>query len=300
MKLHIIIDFMHIYYKYFFQLRENKIKRLSSTIDGEERDTSLVYYTIRDIDNIRKNLEGLGHDLTMSICFDMKSKRKDQDAEYKSGRANSLDDGDFGNLIVIEAMLKDAGYNVYKFEGYEADDIVNYLIRQYSNEYEYNIIYTNDKDLLINIKDNVGVMRFKQYKGYTQVEKKNYEEYLEKEFKVFIPYNMLGLYLSSAGDSADKIKGISKFGPKAFSKLLTKVMSTCDVDMATCGDYKQLEKVIKACEQHLTHEQFEQLNNSFKLVSNLDLDVEVKRPDSKSTEELRRITYEKLQFYSLI
>lgn len=163
---------MHIYYKYFFQLRENKIKRLSSTIDGEERDTSLVYYTIRDIENIRKNLEGLGHDLTMSICFDMKSKRKDQDAEYKSGRANSLDDGDFGNLIVIEAMLKDAGYNVYKFEGYEADDIVNYLIRQYSNEYEYNIIYTNDKDLLINIKDNVGVMRFKQYKGYTQVEKK--------------------------------------------------------------------------------------------------------------------------------
>lgn len=111
---------------------------------------------------------------------------------------------------------------------------------------------------------------------------------------------MLGLYLSSAGDSADKIKGISKFGPKAFSKLLTKVMSTCNVDMATCGDYKQLEKVIKACEQHLTHEQFEQLNNSFKLVSNLDLDVEVKRPDSKSTEELRRITYEKLQFYSLI
>ena len=46
MKLHIIIDFMHIYYKYFFQLREGRIKRLSAPIDWNgtviEKDTSLI------------------------------------------------------------------------------------------------------------------------------------------------------------------------------------------------------------------------------------------------------------------
>lgn len=300
MKLHIIIDFMHIYYKYFFQLKEGKIKHLSSIINGEERDTSLVYYTLRDIENIRKGLEKLGHNVTMSICFDMKSKRREQDAEYKADRPNNLGSDDFNNIDIIEELLGKVGYNTYRFEGYEADDIVNYLIRNYSQDYEYSIIYTNDKDLLINIKDNVGVMRFKQYKGYTQVDIKNYEEYLEKEFKVFIPYNMLGLYLSSAGDSADKIKGIHKFGPKAFSKLLTKVMSTCTVDMKSCGDYKQLEKVVEECSKYLTEEQFIQLKDSFKLVSNIELSCEVKEPSKKDTEELRKSTYELIGFNSLV
>lgn len=300
MKLHVIVDFMHIYYKYFFQLREGKLKSLSSVIDGVEYDTSLVYYSARDIEGIRKSLEKLGHDVTISICFDTKSKRKETDENYKSDRPNSLGEADFNNLIVIEDLLKAVGYNTYKVEGYEADDIVNYLIRKYSDKYEYNIIYTNDKDLLVNIKDNVGVMRFKQYKGYTQVDINNYEPYLEQEFKVFIPYNMLGLYLASVGDSADKIKGIHRFGPKAFSKLLTKVMSTSTVDMRTCGDYEELGKVVEDCSKHLTEEQFIQLKNSFELVSNIELDVEIKEPCKTDSYKSRSDAYGIYSFNSLV
>lgn len=300
MRLHIIVDFMHIYYKYFFQLKEGKLKHLSSIIDGVEYDTSLVYYSIRDIEGIRKSLEKLGHEVTISICFDTKSKRKETDENYKSDRPNNLGESDFDNLVAIQDLLETVGYNTYKVEGYEADDIVNYLIRKYSNNYDYNIIYTNDKDLLINIKDNVGVMRFKQYKGYTQVDINNYETYLEQEFKVFIPYNMLGLYLASVGDSADKIKGIHKFGPKAFSKLLTKVMSTSKVDMKTCGDYTELKKIIEECSEHLKTEQFEQLNNSFDLVCNIELNEDIKEPCKKDNYQSRSEAYGVYSFNSLV
>lgn len=304
MRVHAIVDFMHIYYKYFFQVQEGKLKRLSAVVNNngvdEEVDTTLIYYPLRDIEGIRKGLEQLGHEVVISVCFDMPSKRKESDNDYKSGRVHRLGDSDHHNLDVIEELLSKAGHNTYRLDGYEADDIVNYLVRNHADSFDYNVIYTNDKDLLINIGDKVGVMRFKQYKGYAQVDRNNYETYLEQEFKVFIPYNMLGLYLSSAGDSADKIKGIVKFGPKAFSKLMTKVAAKNKFDMGKCGDYDELQKVIYMCDEFLTPEQFERLKSSFALVANVELLEDVEAPVKVSTESLRTQAYEKFQFKSLI
>ena len=307
MKVHVIIDFMHIYYKYFFQLREGKLKRLSAPVNWNgtviEKDTSLLYYPLRDIEGIRRQMELNGHDTTISVCFDSPSKRKDEGTEaaegYKSGRKKVLSDEDFKNLEFIQGMLDEAGHNTYKYEGYEADDIVNYLVRNHKDEFDYNIIYTNDKDLIINVCDNVGVMRFKQYKGYTQVERKNYEEYLEEEFGTFIPYNALGLFLSTVGDSADKIKGINKFGKVAFKKLITKVACANEIDWTQCGDYDRLEKIVYMCKEFLTDEQFEQLVASFVLVANMELIDDVPAPTKKSELKLRETAYLKYNMLSL-
>ena len=307
MNIHIMIDFMHIYYKYFFQLREGKLKRLSAPIDWKgtviEKDTSLIYYPLRDIEGIRNKMEQLGHNVTMSICFDMPSHRKDEGVvggeEYKSGRQKNLTDEDHENIRFIEKLLGEAGHNTYRYDGYEADDIINYLVRNYANNFDYNIIYTNDKDLLININSKVGVMRFKQYKGYTQVDMNNYESYLEEEFKVFIPYNALGLFLASAGDSADKIKGITKFGPKAYSKLITKVSAKNDIDWSKCGDYDELAKVIPLCEEFLKPEQFVELQQSFVLVANLEILEDVAEPCKQSSLQLRESAYLPYKMISL-
>ena len=307
MNVHVIVDFMHIYYKYFFQLREGKIKRLSAPIDWKgtviEKDTTLIYYPLRDIEGIRKNLENIGHTVTMSICFDMPSHRKDEGVaggeEYKSGRQKTLTETDYENIVFIEKLLNTAGHNTYRFDGYEADDIANYLVRNFADEFDYTIIYTNDKDLLININSKVGVMRFKQYKGYTQVDLNNYEEYLEQEFGVFIPYNSLGLYLSSAGDSADKIKGINKFGKVAFKKLITKVAVKNEIDWSKCGDYNELNKVVAMCEEFLTPEQFQQLRESFALVSNLEIIEDVEKPTKQSSQSLREEAYMPYKMISL-
>lgn len=308
MRLHVIIDFMHIYYKYFFQLKEGKIKRLSAPVEWNgtviEKDTTLIYYPLRDIEGIRRNLETIGHDVTLSVCFDMPSHRKDEGVaggeEYKSGRQKNLNENDLNNIQFIEKLLSSAGHNTYRIDGYEADDIVNHLVRNYKDSFEYTIIYTNDKDLIINVCDNVGVMRFKQYKGYTQVDRNNYEEYLEPEFKVYIPYNALGLYLASVGDTADRIKGIHKFGPKAFGKLITKLASKNNIDWNKCGDYNELAKVIAMCEEQLTEEQFKQLTESFALVANLEIIEDIKEPNTKSTKELREVAYNPYAMISLI
>jgi 5'-3' exonuclease len=308
MNLHIIIDFMHIYYKYFFQLREGKLRHLSAPINWKgaviEKDTSLIYYPLRDIEGIRKNLEGLGHKVTMSICFDSPSHRTDEGVaggnEYKAGRQHNLTEDDFENLAFIKDLLIQAGHNAYKIEGYEADDIVNYLVRKYKDDFDYTIIYTNDKDLLINIDNKVGVMRFKQYKGYTQVDLKNYESYLENEFGVFIPYNSLGLFLASAGDSADHIKGINKFGKVAFKKLITKVSAKYNINWSECGDYNKLAEVVNKCEEFLTPEQFIELKNSFVLVANLEILEDVSAPTNVSTKELREQTYMPYKMISLV
>ena len=308
MKIHVIVDFMHIYYKYFFQLRGGKIKRLSAPINWQgtviEKDTTLIYYPLRDIEGIRKNLETLGHDVTMSICFDMKSKRKDEGVaggeEYKSGRQHNLTEDDFKNIVFIEKLLVEAGHNTYRLEGYEADDIANYLVRKYKDNFDYTVIYTNDKDLLINIDSKVGVMRFKQYKGYTQVDINNYESYLEAEFGVFIPYNSLGLFLSTAGDSADKIKGINKFGKVAFKKLITKVSAKNNIDWAHCGDYDKLAEIIPLCKEFLDDRQYEELKTSFALVANLEVIEDIAEPSRKSTQELREQAYIPYKMISLI
>lgn len=308
MRIHVIIDFMHIYYKYFFQLREGKIRRLSAPVEWNgtviEKDTTLIYYPLRDIEGIRKNMEVLGHDVTISVCFDMPSHRKDVGVaggeEYKSGRQKNLTETDHENIQFIEKILQKAGHNTYRIDGYEADDIVNHLVRNYKDNFEYTIIYTNDKDLIINVCSNVGIMRFKQYKGYTQVDLNNYEQYLEPEFKTFIPYNALGLYLASVGDTADRIKGITKFGPKAFSKLITKVAAKNKIDWSKCGDYDELSKVVAMCEEFLTPEQFTQLTQSFALVANLEIIEEVKEPTNKTTKEARELAYNPYAMVSLI
>lgn len=308
MNIHIIIDFMHIYYKYFFQVREGRMKSLSAVVEQKgvsiEKDTTLIYYPLKDIESIREQMEKLGHTVTISICFDMKSSRNESGVEgadeYKSGRKKVLSDTDYENIDSIYNMLSTAGHNVYRIEGYEADDIVNYLSREYSERYEYTVIYTNDKDILININDKVGVMRFKQYKGYSQVDMKNYEEYLESEFEVHIPYNMLGLYLSSVGDTADKIKGIHRFGKKAFESLITNLTKENEIDFSKCGDYSELQKVVEQCRKFLTDEQYNQLLSSFSLVANVEVNGIVSEPNNVSSTEKREKAYGPYKMNSLV
>jgi len=306
MKLHILVDFMHIYYKYYYQLKAGKLKRLSSAIEWNgsviEKDTTMIYYPLKDIEGIRKNLEMLGHDVTMSICFDTKAdKRLEENTEYKANRKKTLTDDDFKNIDFIADLLRKAGHNTYRIAGYEADDLINHLCKTFRDDFDYSIIYTNDKDLLVNVDDKTGVMRFKQGKGYTQVDINNYESYLENEFGVYIPYNAIGLYLASVGDTADHIKGINKFGKVAFKKLITKLAQSYTIDWVTCGNYHKLEEVVDKCKDFLTDEQFKELKESFILVSNVDIGGDVlESPINKSTSELREKAYREYNMLSLI
>ena len=50
----------------------------------------------------------------------------------------------------IGRLLNEAGHNTYRYDGYEADDLVTYLAQNYKDVFDYTIIYTPDKDLKVN------------------------------------------------------------------------------------------------------------------------------------------------------
>ena len=249
-KIHLIVDFQYLYYRAFFGLKSGKLNRLSYLVDGEEIDTSEMYYVMCNIESFRKQFQDSCKELTVSICFDSRSKRKSQDSEYKENRdekpkENKLTDEDHNKILKVLELCKDMGYNVYKEEGYEADDLVASLIKDYKDEYDYNVIYTTDKDLLVNICDNVGIMRYKtNLRNHIAIDKSRYQTLVSKEFKCNIPYNAIGLYLSLVGDSSDNIKGAKGFGPKAFDTFISHLQSR-NVNFEALSDYDEVEKVIK-------------------------------------------------------
>ena len=72
-KIHLIVDFQYLYYRAFFGLKSGKLNRLSYLVDGEEIDTSEMYYVMCNIESFRKQFQDSCKELTVSICFDSRS-----------------------------------------------------------------------------------------------------------------------------------------------------------------------------------------------------------------------------------
>lgn len=320
MRLHLIVDYSFLYYKYTFQLQSGKMKRLfvrqfmqddeAGTVEYD-RDISQIYYSIREIEKFRKDYEKQGHDVTMSICFDMKSDRKNIEASsaeeaaaienYKANRVKRLGDEDFINIQDVEKLLKNAGYNTYRIEGLEADDIVSYLAKNYADDFDYNIIITPDADLLVNINHKVGVSRFKVFKGYQNVEVSNFADYCSAEFKCNLPYNALMLYKCTCGDKSDGIDGIKGFGPKAFDKLVDYCENVMGIDWEAQGNYEATSQLLDNLSDYLAEKALNQAKISLSLVCPLNkLDMEICAPTCKSNAEMRAKSYMTLEMKSLI
>lgn len=301
MRIHVVVDFTYILYKYKFTLLSGRLK----TLTYGDRDVSLLYYCLKEVEGFRSKLEGVGHDVTMTVCFDSKSARAEQaernGEEYKGKRVNKLTSSDFELIEEIKDTLDTAGYNVLKQMGYEADDLVYTIVQREKDNFDYTIVYTPDKDVLINIDDRVGVMRYKQKKGYEQIEKDNFSAMMSNEFNCFIPYNVLALYLSSVGDKADNIKGISSFGPVAYSKLIGRLIADgYGENWEQYRDFDRMQHLIEACHKYLNDSQYKELMDSFNLVRPMVVDSRYLPSElSRSSRELREMAYGKYGFQSL-
>ena len=303
MKVHLIVDYSFLYYKYKFQLDAGKMKRLTNNMEwhGEviDKDISQIYYSIREIEKFRKEWESKGDDVLISVCFDMPSHRKAVESaesdKYKSNRGNKLTDEDKENIALVQLILEMAGYNTYRIDGYEADDLVTSLVNKYKNEFDKNIIYTPDADLLVNISDNVEARRYKSGKGYMEVTKENFSEYLTKEMKCTVPYNALMLYKCTVGDKSDCIDGIKGFGPAAFTKLV----NFLSIDWNDAANYEFVNDILEnKCKDYFNEIQHEQARGSLELVK--PAVIEIDKPESVSTKELRERAYKILNMNSLV
>ena len=321
MKVLAIVDYSFLYYKYLFQVMNGKMRKLTTCLDWKgtmiEKDVSIIYYSMKEIEGIRKQLEDLGHDLTTAICFDMPCKERKQMADaksssdgtaeaakaYKSKRVKRLTEEDIENIEFVERTLNSAGHNTFRVEGLEADDIITSLVEKYKEEYDVVVIYTSDKDLLVNVDSTVGVMRYKVTKGYGQVDNRNFTEYLEPEFKCSIPYNALLLFLCTVGDKSDDVAGIKKFGPKAFDRMIDYLYQKNggNLDWSKTNTKEGVAEILKKCRGYLTDEQLEQAFSSLDMVAPIKVaDEFISNLDRKPSKELREQTYTKYNMKSLI
>lgn len=309
MRVHVIVDYMFLYYKYANTIKSGRIRRLTADIplqgntDGLETyklDISNVYYPIKEIEGFRKTFEKEGHDVKVSICFDAPSpERKDKDIEYKSNRsASRLGDDDFSLINITKELLTQAGHNVYIKESTEADDLINNLVRVYKDIFDFTVIYTPDTDILVNINKNVGVNRYKAKKGYTAISVRNYESYCMQEFGCTIKYNSILLYKSLCGDKSDKVAGIKGFGPAAYERFI-RYLDTLDrsIDWDNMVNPDYIKQVLVGSE-YFKEEQLNQALHSLDMVKPFVFEVE--QPKLKSTKEQRREAYTPMQMVSLV
>lgn len=306
--LHLVFDFQFLYYKYKFAIDSGRMKRLSTPVDVGgvvvEKDVSQIYYALREIESIRKKMEKTGKVVVVSVCFDSKSKRKDGDTEeakgYKANRGNKLSSDDFDNIELVRKILEAAGYNVYKVDGIEADDLVHKLM-DFSDVFDYTVIVTCDLDIAVNVSKNVGLYRFKSSSGYGAIDMTTFDKVVPAELKCNMPYNAIMLYKATVGDKSDNIPGIKKFGPAAFNKLVNYLESFGDIDWFSLTSYEKTREVLERCRGHLSDDQMRQALDSLDLVRPIEIsDEDFKPPVKLSNQDMRAKAYMKYNMQSLI
>lgn len=233
LRVHVIYDFMHVYYKYLFMLKGRKIRALTAQMaDGSTVPVSLIYYPLADIEKSRRTIEarfGGQAEVEMSFCFDSpptERKALAADGSYKANRVSRLTEEDLHNIAVIKQLLEMAGYSTYQTPGLEADDLVASLNGLMEQAFDATFIMTNDSDLTVNVSEKTHVMRYKARRGYVEIGRGNYETELSAEFGCNIPYNSILLFKTLCGDKSDNVPGIKGFGPKKFDQLIERMRQT--------------------------------------------------------------------------
>ena len=137
------------------------------------------------------------------VAFDSRSFRNDLIDGYKAGRSH--DKRVHSQLELAYKYLTSSNIACYKYDGYEADDIIYWAVQQNVGKYYEIEIYGNDKDLLHNIQDTVS---FKSIRAdMNSVYMINYEKSIEKGKT--IRFNTISAYKVFCGCKSDKIPSLS-------------------------------------------------------------------------------------------
>lgn len=303
-KIHLIFDMYYLYYRYKYIIDSGKIRKLSTTIDGNTIDTTYFYYTIRAIENEISQYMNDENEVTVSICIDSYTDRKETSGDYKSNREGKLNDVDHYNLYVIESILRGVGYNVYKEYNAEADDLIRCLVTKYHSDFDLTYIYTPDADILVNLRDDVYVQRFKtSTKCHTLITPDNFSEIMEHEYGCRMPYNCIILFKCLCGDKSDKIPGIRGYGPKAFDRLIYSLEKD-NFNFKLLVSPKNVEVLLHMKEKLITNgdkSKLEEALDSLKLVESKETDITNIIPiKNKKIDENKKVVYGKYNFNSLI
>lgn len=120
--------------------------------------------------------------------------------------------------------------------GMEADDWIYSIRLQNSKENKPTMIRTSDCDLLCNIDAHTTGI-FCKARTSNEITRDTWDEAIGSVFCHNIPYNAVWLYKITVGDTSDHISGVSRFGDKAFDKMIES-MRQAGIPFHTLGTMK--------------------------------------------------------------
>lgn len=141
------------------------------------------------------------------LCFDSPCFRKDLFPEYKNGR--SADQRVISQLETLYEGLMACGVPCAKQDGYEADDLIHWAVKQHYNSYAEIVIIGNDHDLCHEVQNKVRfkTIRLDQNNIYTG----NFENSIISGVRIY--FNTISAYKVFTGCPSDHIPSFkSEFG----------------------------------------------------------------------------------------
>jgi DNA polymerase I len=198
----IIFDCMHLMYRNRFMLHTMK--------NSKGMSTGSIYGTLNSIEGYRKRFP----DFKMIFLHDTKPMvRKEIYPEYKANRQDKPDwYSDFLHEVdTLKQILKNMDIIQYSANGYEADDLAQYIVEKYKKTYKDGnrcILITGDSDWLQLINDDYNI---------NVIEPINDRLYLNSQvchkYSIDKPNKVIFIKILK-GDSGDNIKGICRIPTK--------------------------------------------------------------------------------------
>lgn len=195
--------------------------------------------------------------------------------EYKKGRRNKSKFNRIAGMKLDESTnaknqiqrlgeyLNDLPVQILFLDGYEADDIVSFLVTDYFDEDSYNelVIVSSDKDFLQLTSDKVKV--------YRPMERKLYDCYdVSQEYRI-LKDNYLTLR-AACGDTSDNIEGVRGLGQKNILKYfpemedqivtISDIIDKAQMEIDDGSKYKAYKRVLLSSERLRLNERIMQLS----------------------------------------
>ena len=212
---------------------------------GNRTEEELIVNVLQRLGNYSKKVD------TLAICFDDAHTKKNEafkalfpTLEYKYSREQSRDQEQ--HEVIVQAgidlysILSNAGLNVFRAKGYEADDCIYSLVRKYEEDPDVDKIYlyNSDSDLFFLVSDKVINIAMQKKVKYPVISMSNYAQAVSSKFDNNI-YNTIHFTKLMAGDTSDSIPGIGFNWTHVLYKGLT------DDEKANLGNLDFARKVIK-------------------------------------------------------
>ena len=223
------------------------------------------------------------------IVFDTpkKSFRKELFGGYKAQRRRAPDELKV-QIPVIKELVRLLGIPILEVEGFEADDVIATLSKEFSQKGWEVEVYTPDKDMaqLLSLK---GVRIINPLTGEEITPQK-----VEEKFGV--KPHQIPSYLALVGDKVDNIPGVEGIGPKRAREILKRF----DTVERIVQDWEKLPPAVKRYFSSTSEEELKRWLSLTQLRYDVPLkvspeDLKIKRPDfGKLKEKLQELEMKSL------